>query len=69
MEKIDRRRMCLTLYPKLLEAKKSITISKLELINVISAFAEGYSFPVDLDLDPPVNGNAPKTQAEYLLKH
>ncbi len=68
MEKIDRRRMCLTLYPKLLEAKKSITISKLELINVISAFAEGYSFPVDLDLDPPVNGNAPKTQAEYLFE-
>ena len=68
MEKVDRRRMCLTLYPKLLEAKKSITISKLELINVISAFAEGYSFPNNLDLNPPIDGNAPKTQAEYLFE-
>ena len=37
MEEVDRRRMCLTLYPKLLEAKKSFKISKIELINVISA--------------------------------
>ncbi len=67
MEEVDRRKMCLTLYPELLKAKTSAKLSKLELINVISAFAEGYSFPNNLDLDPPVDGNAPKTQAEYIF--
>ena len=68
MEEVDRKRMCLTLYPKLLEARKSFKISKIELINVISAFAEGYSFPTNLDSNPPIDGNAPKTQAEYLFE-
>jgi hypothetical protein len=31
--------------------------------NVIAASAEGYAFPANLDLDQPVDGLAPQTQA------
>jgi hypothetical protein len=31
---------------------------------VIAATAEGYPFPTDLDLDPPVDGLAPSSQAD-----
>ena len=36
------------------------------LRNVIAASAEGYAFPTNLDLDQPVDGLAPQTQAELL---
>jgi hypothetical protein len=36
--------------------------------NVIAACAEGYSFPTNLDLDQPVNGLAPATQADTLAQ-
>ena len=32
----------------------------------LSATAEGYSFPTNLDRDPPVNGLAPVTQKDIL---
>ncbi|MEY2992603.1 MAG: hypothetical protein RI946_1997, partial [Pseudomonadota bacterium] len=28
--------------------------------------AEGYAFPTNLDTDPPIGGNAPKSQADIL---
>ena len=34
--------------------------------NVIAACAEGYSFPTNLDLDQPIDGLAPPTQADIL---
>jgi ectoine hydroxylase-related dioxygenase (phytanoyl-CoA dioxygenase family) len=34
--------------------------------NAIASCAEGYSFPTNLDRDPPVGGLAPKTQAQLL---
>jgi hypothetical protein len=34
----------------------------------ISATAEGYSFPTNLDKDPPIGGLAPKTQAQILTE-
>jgi hypothetical protein len=36
--------------------------------NVIAACAEGYPFPANLDLDQPVDGLAPPTQAEILAR-
>jgi hypothetical protein len=33
---------------------------------VIAACAEGYSFPTNLDLDQPIGGLAPPTQAQIL---
>ena len=38
------------------------------LRNVVAATAEGYAFPTNLDLDPPVDGTAPPTQADLLLQ-
>ena len=32
--------------------------------NAIASSAEGYSFPTNLDRDPPLGGLAPKTQAQ-----
>lgn len=62
MESIDRTRMCKALYPVLLTANLSPT----ETANAIAAAAEGYSFPTNLDRDPPLGGLAPKTQAALL---
>jgi ectoine hydroxylase-related dioxygenase (phytanoyl-CoA dioxygenase family) len=36
------------------------------LFHVIAACAEGYPFPSNLDLDQPVDGLAPRTQADIL---
>ena len=38
------------------------------IANVIAACAEGYSFPTNLDLDQPVGGLAPPTQADILTR-
>jgi hypothetical protein len=38
------------------------------IANVIAACAEGYAFPTNLDLDQPVGGLAPLTQAEILAQ-
>jgi hypothetical protein len=36
------------------------------LRRVVAATAEGYPFPTNLDLDPPVDGLAPASQADTL---
>ena len=36
--------------------------------NVIAASAEGYPFPTNLDLDQPIGGLAPPTQADILTR-
>jgi ectoine hydroxylase-related dioxygenase (phytanoyl-CoA dioxygenase family) len=59
MENVDRTRMCKALYPVLLKSK--LAASKVSA--AIAACAEGYSFPTNLDRDPPLGGLAPKTQA------
>jgi ectoine hydroxylase-related dioxygenase (phytanoyl-CoA dioxygenase family) len=59
MESIDRTRMVKALYPALL----TLNLSANETANAIAAAAEGYSFPTNLDRDPPLGGLAPKTQA------
>jgi ectoine hydroxylase-related dioxygenase (phytanoyl-CoA dioxygenase family) len=62
MEAIDRTAMCKALYPALLALKLSAT----QAANAIAATAEGYSFPTNLDRDPPLGGLAPKTQAALI---
>jgi hypothetical protein len=53
--------MCLSVFPALRNMRDPSMIA-----NVIAACAEGYSFPTNLDLDQPIGGLAPKTQAELL---
>ncbi len=66
METVDRTRMSATLYPALKALAGSGTLSPEEAANAIASCAEGYSFPTNLDRDPPLGGLAPKTQAQLM---
>ncbi|MEQ8783387.1 MAG: phytanoyl-CoA dioxygenase family protein [Roseibium album] len=68
METFDRERMCKTLYPILLEKTRSGSWDKAKVDAAVSACAEGYSFPTNLDNDPPVGGLAPETQKQLFLR-
>lgn len=63
METIDRRKMCKLLYPFAARALAGNQLRGAELAAAIASTAEGYSFPTNLDSDPPTNGLAPETQA------
>jgi hypothetical protein len=62
METIDRSKMCKLLYPHAMTAKQNNSLSAGELSGAIASSAEGYSFPTNLDRDPPKGGLAPETQ-------
>ena len=63
METVDREAMANALFPVLL-SRKSEGVSEDWLRRVVAATAEGYPFPTNLDLDPPVDGLAPPSQAD-----
>jgi ectoine hydroxylase-related dioxygenase (phytanoyl-CoA dioxygenase family) len=63
MESVDRMRMSAALYPALRRMLAAGRLSEQEAQNAISACADGYSFPTNLDRDPPIGGLAPQTQA------
>ena len=63
MEALDRDRMMLAVYPELL----ANTAQNAEAINaVIACTADGYSFPTNLDTDPPLQGLAPQTGQQLM---
>ena len=66
METVNRERMSLSLYPVLQDLKSNGGLDAGAIHRVIASSAEGYSFPTNLDLDPPLGGMAPKTQAQLL---
>lgn len=66
METVNRHALSLKLYSVLKQARSDNSLSELGISNVIAASAEGYSFPTNLDRDPPIGGLAPKTQAHLL---
>jgi len=66
METVNRERMSGVLYPALKAMLADGRLSGAEADNAIASCAEGYSFPTNLDLDPPVGGLAPKTQAQLM---
>lgn len=68
MESVDRLAMCKAVYPVLLERSKVAQMPDASLQAAISACAEGYSFPTNLDRDPPVGGLAPETQKQLTLR-
>jgi len=68
MESIDRQAMCRALYPVLLEHVSRGDLGGARLEAAVSACAEGYSFPTNLDQDPPVGGLAPETQKQLVLR-
>jgi ectoine hydroxylase-related dioxygenase (phytanoyl-CoA dioxygenase family) len=60
--------MSAAFYPTLLALSEVGELSAEECANVVAACAEGYSFPTNLDRDPPIGGLAPETQAQLMLK-
>lgn len=68
MEAIDRFAMTGALFPALVALKQGGRMTASELDAAIAACAEGYSFPTNLDTDPPVGGLAPESQADLLRR-
>ena len=68
MESVDRCAMCKALYPNLRKMFEDRLMSHEQLVRTIANCAEGYSFPTNLDRDPPINGLAPKTQQQIMVK-
>ena len=66
MESVDRTRMSAALYPALLALGNELSAQ--ECANAMAACAEGYSFPTNLDRDPPLYGLAPETQAQLMMR-
>jgi ectoine hydroxylase-related dioxygenase (phytanoyl-CoA dioxygenase family) len=66
METVDRLTMSATLYPALKVLLGGGKLTNAEAANAIASCAEGYSFPTNLDRDPPLGGLAPKTQAQLM---
>ena len=65
MEAVDRASMSVALFPAL-RAMRDAGAAPAMIANAIAACAEGYAFPTNLDLDRPIGGLAPMTQAEIL---
>ncbi|MBB4575354.1 ectoine hydroxylase-related dioxygenase (phytanoyl-CoA dioxygenase family) [Rhizobium lentis] len=64
METVNRERMSAKLFPALKTLQGRLSPD--EIANAVAACAEGYSFPTNLDRDPPLGGLAPKTQAQLM---
>ncbi|MFS7876329.1 phytanoyl-CoA dioxygenase family protein [Streptomyces asiaticus] len=67
METVDREAVANAVFP-VLRRRKAEGATEDWLHNVIAACAEGYPFPTNLDLDPPVGGLAPDSQADTLRR-
>lgn len=61
MEAVDSRRLIEACYPALLDAYRRESLSP-GIQAFLTAVAEGYAFPANLDLTPPEYGMAPETQ-------
>ena len=66
METVDRVKMCTISFDAFRALHASGRLTGTALDAAIAATAEGYSFPTNLDRDPPAGGLAPQTQAALL---
>jgi ectoine hydroxylase-related dioxygenase (phytanoyl-CoA dioxygenase family) len=62
MEQVDRRRVVNAVYPAL----RASGLGADAVAYAVAASAEGYPFPTNLDLDQPVDGLTPPSQAELV---
>lgn len=65
MEAIDRLRMSVSVYPAL-AAAKAAGMDDARLADVVTACADGYAFPTNLDNDPPLGGLTPPSHADIV---
>lgn len=68
IESVNRLAMCEAAYPALLIKWQKREISEENVVAAVGACAEGYPFPTNLDLDPPIGGLVPKSQADLMLE-
>ncbi len=66
METVDRVKMCQLTFEPFKRLVATAQLGRPALEAAIAATAEGYSFPTNLDNDPPEGGLAPQTQAALL---
>lgn len=66
METVDRLALSKTLFGPMVAAWRAGRLTEAQLDAAIAATAEGYSFPTNLDTDPPVGGLAPQSQQALL---
>jgi ectoine hydroxylase-related dioxygenase (phytanoyl-CoA dioxygenase family) len=66
METVNRERMSVALYPSLLQRMVTGELDEEGMQAVIAMSADGYSFPTNLDTDPPLHGMAPQTGQQLL---
>ena len=59
MESVDRYAITSAIYPQLLAVWKDLSAE--EQAALLGSACEGYSFPTNLDTDPPLGGLAPET--------
>jgi hypothetical protein len=57
-----------SVYPVLQRLRADAPGSEPQIDRVIATVADGYSFPTNLDSDPPLEGNAPETQQGLLRR-
>ena len=62
MEQVDRARVVEAVYPAL----RASGLDETRLAAAVAASAEGYPFPTNLDLDQPVDGLTPASQADLV---
>ncbi len=62
MEVVDRQRVVTAVYPAL-RARRA---AGQDVEHAVAASAEGYAFPTNLDLDQPVDGMSPPSQADVV---
>lgn len=67
METVNREAIVNAVFPVLLK-RKAEGVSEEWLETVVAACAEGYPFPTNLDSDAPVDGLAPPSQADIVLR-
>ena len=66
MESVNRQAMIEKVYPILLDRTKQDGISTRAVRDIVAAVADGYSFPTNLDSDPPIGGNVPFTAQQMM---
>jgi ectoine hydroxylase-related dioxygenase (phytanoyl-CoA dioxygenase family) len=65
MEQVDRARVVAAVYPALRQRQQA-GLDPAAIAAAVAASAEGYPFPTNLDLDQPVDGLTPVSQAELV---
>ncbi|PKF50005.1 phytanoyl-CoA dioxygenase family protein [Enterovibrio nigricans] len=68
METVDLAHISRTIYPSLSALWDSEHLSREEKRTITTIAADGYSFPTNLDIDPPIGGLAPETMEALLVR-